>query len=114
MPRIVGRSSAGVNFLPMKRIGVFAAVCVLSALPACAQEWAREVLNKSPRHGEWVTVKHGDRSVQAFVVYPERKDKAPAVLVIHEIFGLTDWVRSVADQLAANGYIAIAPDLLSR
>src|SRR5437764_560754 len=97
----------------MKRTAAIAGVLVFLLLPACAQEWAREVLNKSPRHGEWVTVKHGDRSVQAFVVYPEKKDKAPAVLVIHEIFGLTDWVRSVADQLAANGYIAIAPDLLS-
>ena len=71
------------------------------------------VLNKSPRHGEWVTIKKGDRSIQAFVVYPERKDKAPAVVVIHEVYGLTDWVRSLTDQLAANGYIAIAPDLLS-
>lgn len=97
----------------MKRTAALAVICVLSVLPAFAQEWARETLNKSPRHGEWVTIKNGDRSIQAFVVYPERKDKAPAVVVIHEIFGLTDWVRSVADQLAANGYIAIAPDLLS-
>ena len=35
------------------------------------------------------------------------------MLVIHEIFGLSDWVRSVTDQLAEAGYIAIAPDLLS-
>ena len=58
-------------------------------------------------------IKHDNRTVQAFVVYPETKAKAPVVIVIHEIFGLTDWARSVADQLAANGYIAIAPDLLS-
>jgi carboxymethylenebutenolidase len=51
--------------------------------------------------------------VHAFVVYPEIKAKAPVVIVIHEIFGLSDWARSVADDLAANGYIAIAPDLLS-
>src|SRR5262249_34892946 len=62
---------------------------------------------------EWVKVKHGDREVAAFVVYPEVKEKASAVVVIHEIFGLTDWVRGVADQLAEAGYIAIAPDLLS-
>jgi carboxymethylenebutenolidase len=85
----------------------------LSALPAVGQDWARVALEKSPRHGEWVQVKHGDRTVQAFVVYPEVKNKAAAVVVIHEIFGLTDWARTVADQLAANGYIAIAPDLLS-
>jgi carboxymethylenebutenolidase len=78
-----------------------------------AQNWAKERLNKSPRHSEWVDLKHGDRTVKAFVVYPEVKDKAPAVLVIHEIFGLTDWAKNLADELAAAGYIAIAPDLLS-
>ncbi len=83
------------------------------ALPGLAQEWARQALEKSPRHGEWVTLKHGARAVQAFIVYPEAKGKVPAVVVIHEIFGLTDWARGVADQLAAAGYIAIAPDLLS-
>jgi carboxymethylenebutenolidase len=80
---------------------------------AAAQDWAKAKLDKSPRHGEWVKVKNGDREVNSFVVYPEVKDKATAVLVIHEIFGLTDWVRGVADDLAAAGYIAIAPDLLS-
>jgi carboxymethylenebutenolidase len=78
-----------------------------------AQEWAKPRLNNSPRHGEWVEYKSGERMLKAFVVYPERKEKAPVVLVIHEIFGLTDWVRGVCDQLAENGVIAIAPDLLS-
>ena len=78
-----------------------------------AQDWAREKLEKSPRHGEWVEVKHGDRNVRCFLVFPEMKEKADAVIVVHEIFGLTEWVRSVADQLAEAGYIAIAPDLLS-
>jgi len=78
-----------------------------------AQDWAKQKLDKSPRHGEWVDIKHDTRTVHAFVVYPEVKSKASVVIVIHEIFGLTDWARSVADQLAANGYIAIAPDLLS-
>jgi carboxymethylenebutenolidase len=77
------------------------------------QEWAKARLDKSPRHGEWVKLKQGKREVQSFIVYPEVKDKATAVVVIHEIFGLTDWVRSVCDQLAEAGYIAIAPDLLS-
>jgi carboxymethylenebutenolidase len=81
--------------------------------PAAAQEWARQKLEKSPRHGEWVAIQHDSRTVQAFVVYPEAKGKAPVVIVIHEIFGLTDWARSVADGLAAEGYIAIAPDFLS-
>ncbi len=74
---------------------------------------AHDRLNSSPRHGEWVTVKDGNDTVKAWLVFPETKDKAPVVVVIHEIFGLTDWVRSVADQLAADGFIAIAPDLLS-
>jgi len=74
---------------------------------------ARERLNSSPRHGEWVTIKDGNDSLKAWLVFPETKDKAPVVVVIHEIFGLTDWIRSVADQLAADGFIAIAPDLLS-
>ncbi len=80
---------------------------------AQAQEWAKGRLNDSPRHGEWVQYQSGERTLKAFVVYPERKEKAPVVLVIHEIFGLTDWVRGVCDQLAEAGVIAIAPDLLS-
>jgi len=77
------------------------------------QDWAKARVDKSPRHQEWVQVKNGDRSVNSFIVYPEVKSKATAVVVIHEIFGMTDWVRTVADQLAEAGYIAIAPDLLS-
>ena len=71
-------------------------------------------LNSSPRHGEWVTYDAGGGDmVRAWITYPERDDPAPVVIVIHEIFGLTDWIRSVADQLAAEGFIAVAPDLLS-
>ena len=75
---------------------------------------AKARLNESPRHGEWVMIEAapGD-SLRAWVVYPEREDKAPVVLVIHEIYGLTPWIRSVADQLAADGFIAIAPDLMT-
>ena len=85
----------------------------LSAPALLAQDWAKQTLEKSPRHQEWVQIKHDNRVVQTFVVYPEVKQKAPVVIVIHEIFGLTDWVRSVADQLAADGFIAVVPDLLS-
>lgn len=75
---------------------------------------AMKHINDSPRHGEWVIVDAGmgDR-VEAWLVYPERRDDAPVVIVIHEIYGLTDWIRAVADQLAAEGFIAIAPDMLS-
>jgi carboxymethylenebutenolidase len=83
------------------------------AAPAPAQDWAKAILDKSPRHQEWVKVKYGSRTIDAFVVYPEVSHKAPVVLLIHEIFGLSDWARSMADDLAAMGYIVIAPDLLS-
>jgi len=71
-------------------------------------------LAASPRHGEYVTIHTGGTdSVRAWVVYPERSTKAPVVVVVHEIFGLSSWIRGVADQLAADGFIAIAPDLLT-
>jgi carboxymethylenebutenolidase len=97
----------------MNRFLVALGVFLLTAAVASAQDWAKARLEKSPRHGEWVKVTHDKRTVQSFLVYPEVKEKATAVVVIHEIFGLTDWVRGVADQLAEAGYIAIAPDLLS-
>ena len=71
-------------------------------------------LEKSPRHGEWVKVTAADgRVINTFVVYPEVKEPATSIIVIHEIFGLTDWIRLVADRLAAEGFVAICPDLLS-
>jgi carboxymethylenebutenolidase len=96
----------------MKRVLVILLV-LFATRAASAQDWARQRLDKSPRHGEWATIKHGNRAVQTFVVYPESKDKRPVVLVIHEIFGLTDWAEEVSDEVAAAGYIAVAPDLLS-
>jgi carboxymethylenebutenolidase len=118
----------------MKTITSLVMLLLLCSAPACAQdmsshsnhanaspagdttetqEWARQRLAKSSRHQEWVKVKNGAREVNSFVVYPEVKNKATAVVVIHEIFGMTDWVQSLTDQLAEAGYIAIAPDLLS-
>jgi carboxymethylenebutenolidase len=99
----------------MKRIAVSLFVLMAFGITpaASAQDWAKEKLAKSPRHGEWATIKHDGRSLEAFVVYPESKDKRPVVLVIHEIFGMTDWVQDLADQVAEAGYIAVAPDLLS-
>lgn len=76
---------------------------------------ALDRLNKSPRHGEWITVNvpGAEKPMRCYIVHPERADKAPVVLVIMEIFGMSDWIRSVTDQLAADGFIAIAPDFLS-
>jgi len=71
-------------------------------------------LEASPRHGEWVKITAADaRTINTFVVYPEVKEPATAIIVIHEIFGLTDWIRLVADRLASEGFVAICPDLLS-
>src|SRR5260221_752884 len=90
---------------------------LLTAQTAAAQEWsqpwARERIAKSPRHSEWVSIKHDGRSVETLIVYPESKDKRPVVLIIHEIFGLSDWAQELADEVAAAGYIGVAPDLLS-
>ena len=90
-----------------------AAVATDETLPP-AEDTAKAALEKSPRHGEFVDVKVGSGdSVRAWIVYPERKDKAGVVLVIHEIYGLSDWIRGVADQLAREGFIAVAPDLIT-
>ena len=97
----------------MKRLLLLAAAFAALVSSASAQDWAKARLDKSPRHLEWVTVKHDGRDVICYIGYPEIKTKAPAVIVIHEIFGLSDWVRTVVDELAEAGYIAIAPDLLS-
>lgn len=96
----------------MQRLLLLAALAA-AILPASAQDWAKARLEKSPRHLEWVTVKHGNREVKCFLGFPEVRTKATAVVLIHEIFGLTDWVRGMVDQFAEAGYIAIAPDFLS-
>jgi carboxymethylenebutenolidase len=78
------------------------------------EENARAVLDKSPRHGEWIDISYDAKTpIRTWIVYPERKDKAPVIIIIHEIFGLSDWIRSVADQLAKEGFIAVAPDFIS-
>jgi carboxymethylenebutenolidase len=95
-------------------LGCLAVFCFISAVSAQElKDFGKERLNSSPRHGEWVDLESKQQKFKAFVAYPERKDKAPVVIVIHEIFGLTDWVRSLCDELAEEGVIAIAPDLLS-
>ena len=97
----------------MKRILLAAIALLLTAQFAAAQDWAKDQLAKSPRHREWVTIKHNGRSVDTLIAYPETKDKRPVVLIIHEIFGLSDWAQALADEVAAAGYIAVAPDLLT-
>jgi len=106
--------------LPVRTVAMALAALALGPLSAAAQalpadnDGVLDRLNASPRHGEWVRYDAGDGDmVEAWVVYPQRSDAAPVVVVIHEIGGLSDWIRGVADQLAAEGYVAIAPDMLS-
>src|SRR5688572_22342014 len=127
------RSKRTVGDRPIVSLGILLLLALMVSAAATAQPaslpadaaTAKQRLDASPRHGEWVDVEvraaatQGTESgakadrVRAWVSYPERSTKAPVVVVIHEIFGLTDWVRAVADQLAADGFIAIAPDLLT-
>lgn len=86
---------------------------ISSAMSLSAQDFAKEQLDQSPRHHEWVEVEANGRSIHCFVAYPEVPESAQTLIVIHENRGLTDWVRSFADQMAEIGYVAIAPDLLS-
>ena len=92
-----------------------AVMAMADPTPPPDEAGALAALNASPRHGEWVDVAlpGSDVPVRTWAVHPERADNAPVVIVIMEIYGLTDWIRSVADQFAAEGFIALAPDLLS-
>jgi carboxymethylenebutenolidase len=94
-------------------LALLLAAPLASTIPAHAQDWAKARLEASARHREWVALKHDGRTVNAYVVYPESSKKTPVVLLIHEIFGASDWTHEMADEIAAQGYIVIAPDLLS-
>ena len=94
--------------------GALPAASAAPSLPPSADN-AKAALEKSPRHGEYIDVKvpGGTVPIRTWISYPERKDKAGVVIVIQEVFGLTDWLRGVADQLAKEGFIAVAPDMVS-
>jgi carboxymethylenebutenolidase len=108
------RADAPPATVPVKATTTTAIEATAPAIPP-DEAGAPAVLEKSPRHAEWIDLPMGDGQpkLRSYVVYPERKDKAPAVVVIQEVYGLTPWLRSVADRLAAEGFIAIAPDYLS-
>jgi carboxymethylenebutenolidase len=100
--------------IKMRRCLCFIALLLLPiAVTSQAQQWAKARLDASSRHHEYVPLKHGNRTLQAFVVYPEVNSKASVVILIHEIFGLSDWAKEMADELAGQGFIVVAPDLLS-
>jgi carboxymethylenebutenolidase len=104
-------------------VATYAVVAFTAALMGAAAMWLQtrgaergapvRALDSVTTHGEWVKIKKGNETIRAYVAYPERKTKAPAVIVIHEIFGLTEWEPTVADRLAKEGFVAIVPDLLS-
>jgi carboxymethylenebutenolidase len=103
-----------MRVMKMFSVATIAALMGSCAVPCFAQAWARAALDKSPRHGEFVTLPEANgRKLQVWVVYPQVKAKAPVVVMIHEIFGLSDWAEEMADDLAAAGYIVVEPDLLS-
>ena len=104
-----GRRRGTVSYV---LIGLIAAMLGAAGTYAL-QRYEAHHLDPVTTHGEWVSIKRGADSIRAYVAYPERAAKAPGVIVIHEIFGLTDWEPTVADRLAKNGYVAILPDLLS-
>jgi carboxymethylenebutenolidase len=99
------------RFLEGSALGIAATGLGVSSL--CAQDWARQAVDKSPRRHEWVSVKCGARSVESFVAYPQSPGKAPAVVIIHDVIAMAPWVENVADRFAEAGYLAIAPDMLS-
>ena len=108
-----GRSRTTRTIVLIITIAIMGSLIWDNTNSALAQS-AQEQLEKSPRHGEWVKISSDNgRVVNAFIVFPEIKEKAVSVIVIHEIFGLTDWIRLVGDKLAAEGFVAICPDLLS-
>ena len=122
--RLVTNNDSKAKESPMRSSWFFPILlALLSSAPAFGQnesaippgeDDAVARLNASPRHGEWVDIPYaGSKPLRSWIVYPERSDKAPVVIIIHEIFGLSDWIRAVADQLAADGYIAIAPDFIT-
>jgi carboxymethylenebutenolidase len=89
-------------------IALLAAAVVTGSGPAVVRAQATPETT-----GEWIHIKKGADSIRAYLAAPVRSSLSPAIIVIHEIYGLTDWEPTVADRLAKAGYIAIVPDLLS-
>jgi len=115
LPIVLLLGACGADADSGGEMGGSAAMAMADPTPPADEPGAPAALNASPRHGEWVDVPMPGNGtpIRSWVVHPERADNAPVVIVIMEIYGLTDWIRAVADQMAAEGYIAIAPDLLS-
>ncbi len=89
------------------KLAILAAAALLVGAPRTATGQG------TTTHGEWIHIRKGADSIRAYIAYSERSSLSPGIIVIHEIYGLTDWEPTVADRLAKAGYIAIVPDLLS-
>jgi carboxymethylenebutenolidase len=113
--KYMGENTMRTAIIIIASMMIFTAVSGLGQQLPPSNETAPAALEQSPRHGEFVDVAfpEGDHPIKSWVVYPERSTRAPVIVVIHEIFGLTDWIRAIADDLAREGYLAIAPDFIS-
>lgn len=107
-------TTSSITIISDMRAIAFALLVGLAVTAAQAQEWAKERLEKSPRRHEQVMLSNGGRMVEAFVVYPETKVRKPAVILIHDSSGLTDWFKSLADDVAGMGYVVVAPHVTSQ
>jgi len=96
------------------RDGMFGAVILVAAVAFYRLLPSLTVPYRPDIHSEYVKFLSGTATVTAYIAYPERPQPAPAVIVIHEIFGMSDFIRQTTEQLAKDGFVAIAPDLLSR
>lgn len=78
---------------------------LLSALLICM------TISSFAADGKAVSYKSGDETVNGFLYTPQGKGPFPALVVIHEWWGLNDWVKDEASKLADQGYVALAIDL---
>jgi len=107
-----GDIHAGHALEVMAQRPFYQAAASMANMPA-DNEGAAARLASSPRKGEFVEIDVNGTKMRTWVVRPAGTGRAPVVIVIQEVFGLADWIRGVADQLAADGFIAVAPDLLA-
>ena len=96
----------------MKRIAALTCAALVACAPGTDDETGGAETQMAAADG-WIDIANGDRQVATWMAYPEGDGPAPTIIVIHQNRGSSEWVRSVADRLAQEGYIAAAPDLLS-
>src|SRR5437879_9046964 len=110
----VGRGRRKTEKGAVWTVTVAAVALVTAARSPASSGPLRPPPSTSDTHSEYVKFLSGHDTITAYIAYPERPQPAPAVIVIHEIFGMSDFIRQTTEQLAKDGFVAIAPDLLSR